>query len=59
MVVCKHAYCKRACLHVQPTVSGLRGVEEEKEWEEEEETSGKSFNKKLKIAQCSQALNEA
>lgn len=24
-VVCKHAYCKCACSHVQPTVSGLRG----------------------------------
>ncbi len=25
---------KCARLHVQPTVSGLRGVEEEEEWEE-------------------------
>lgn len=55
--------CVQACisvhvLHVQPTVSGLKGVEEEdEEWEEE--ASGKSLNKKLKIAQCLQALSEA
>lgn len=57
--------CVQACisvhvLHVQPTVSGLKGVEEEEEDEEwEEEASGKSLNKKLKIAQCLQALSEA
>lgn len=55
--------CVQACisvhvLHVQPTVSGLKGVEEEdEEWVEE--ASGKSLNKKLKIAQCLQALSEA
>lgn len=49
---------KCACLHGQPTVSGLRGVEEEKE-EEVEEATGKSFSKKLKIARCLQALTEA
>lgn len=56
--------CVQACisvhvLHVQPTVSGLKGVEEEEDEEWEEEASGKSLNKKLKIAQCSQALSEA
>lgn len=44
---------------MQPTVSGLKGVEEEEEEEWEEEASGKSLNKKLKIAQCLQALSEA
>lgn len=38
--------CVQARLHVQPTVSGLKGVEEVEEWDaEEEEASGKSFNK--------------